>query len=63
MITTIVATPPLIGDFDGNGSVGGGDLGILLAVWGPIACGSPYDLNNDCVINGADLADFLTRWG
>ena len=62
MVTTIVATPPLIGDFDGNGSVGGGDLGILLAVWGPITCGSPYDLNGDCVIDGADLADFLTRW-
>lgn len=62
MVTTIVATAPLIGDFDGNGSVGGGDLGILLAVWGPITCGSPYDLNGDCVIDGADLADFLTRW-
>lgn len=62
MITTIVATPPVIGDFDGDGSVGGGDLGILLAVWGPITCGSPYDLNSDCVIDGADLANFLTLW-
>ena len=61
--TTIVATAPRIGDFDGNGVVNGGDLGILLAVWGPVTCGSQYDLNGDCVINGADLGAFLADWG
>jgi hypothetical protein len=63
MVTTIVATAPRIGDFDGNGVVNGGDLGILLAVWGPVTCGSQYDLNGDCVINGADLGAFLADWG
>jgi hypothetical protein len=63
LVTTIVATAPRIGDFDGNGVVNGGDLGILLAVWGPVTCGSQYDLNGDCVINGADLGAFLADWG
>jgi hypothetical protein len=61
--TTIVAVAPRIGDFDGNGIVNGGDLGILLALWGPISCGSRYDLNNDCVIDGGDLGIFLADWG
>ena len=63
LVTTIVATAPRIGDFDGNGIVNGGDLGILLAVWGPVTCGSQYDLNGDCVIDGADLGAFLADWG
>ncbi len=63
LYTNIVATAPRIGDFDGNGIVNGGDLGILLAVWGPITCGSRYDLNNDCVIDGGDLGIFLADWG
>ena len=61
--TTIVATAPRIGDFDGNGIVNGADLGILLAVWGPVTCGSQYDLNGDCIVNGADLGAFLADWG
>jgi len=63
LYTNIVATAPRIGDFDGNGIVNGGDLGILLALWGPISCGSRYDLNNDCVIDGGDLGIFLADWG
>ena len=63
LFTNIVATAPRIGDFDGNGIVNGGDLGILLALWGPISCGSRYDLNNDCVIDGGDLGIFLADWG
>jgi len=61
--STIVAPAPRVGDFDGNGIVNGGDLGILLAVWGPITCGSQYDLNGDCVIDGGDLGIFLSNWG
>lgn len=63
LFTNIVATAPRIGDFDGNGIVNGGDLGILLAVWGPVTCGSQYDLNGDCVVDGADLGAFLADWG
>ena len=61
--TTIVAPAPRVGDFDGNGIVNGADLGILLAVWGPVTCGSQYDLNGDCIVNGADLGAFLADWG
>ena len=60
---TIDPTPPVKGDFDGDGHVRGNDLGILLATWGPVTCGNPYDLNDDCVINGADMGILLSNWG
>ena len=60
---SIDPTPPVKGDFDGDGHVRGNDLGILLASWGPVTCGNPYDLNNDCVINGADMGILLSNWG
>jgi hypothetical protein len=46
------------GDLDGDGTVGGRDLGILLGAWGP-ANGSPCDLNNDGSVDGVDLAILL----
>jgi hypothetical protein len=55
-----------IGDIDVDGIVNGGDLGTLLAYWGPttsaatsIAC----DLNVDGVVNGSDLGILLAYWG
>jgi len=48
-------------DLDRDGTVGGGDLAILLSAWGtpsPIA-----DLDADGVVGGGDLAVLLSFWG
>ncbi|MEY5031942.1 MAG: Dockerin type domain, partial [Planctomycetota bacterium] len=47
-------------DLDGDGSVGGADLAILLNQWG--GAGSA-DLNGDGLVNGSDLAILLNAWG
>ncbi|MEE9129023.1 MAG: galactose oxidase-like domain-containing protein [Phycisphaerales bacterium] len=54
--------PELLGDVDGNGIVGSGDLLILLATWGPCA-GCQADLNGDGNVSAADLLILLVNWG
>jgi hypothetical protein len=49
-------------DLDGDGAVGGSDLGALLAAWG-IAPGSAADLTGDGRVDGADLGSMLSAWG
>ena len=49
-------------DLDGNGSVDGADLGLLLGAWGP-AAGNSADLNGDGFVDGADLGLLLGAWG
>ena len=44
-------------DLDGSGEVGGSDIGLLLAQWGP-GSGSA-DLNEDGLVSGADLGAML----
>ena len=39
----------------------GGDLGMLLAEWGP--GNGPADLNGDGMVDGADLGALLSKWG
>jgi hypothetical protein len=51
--------PPCPADLDGDGSIGGGDLAVLLAGWG----GSSPDLDGDGVVGGSDLAVLLSSWG
>jgi hypothetical protein len=42
--------------------VGAGDLGALLATWGPcVDC--PADFNDDEVVDAADLGTLLANWG
>jgi probable HAF family extracellular repeat protein len=53
---------PCPADLDGNGSVGGDDLGILLGAWGP-SRGSAADLNADGFVNADDLGIMLGAWG
>ena len=55
-----------IGDIYVDRIINGGDLGVLLAYWGPttnaaasIAC----DLNVDGVVSGSDLGILLAYWG
>ena len=46
-------------DFNGDGEVSGGDLGMLLAMWGT----ADGDLNGDGTTSGADLGLLLSSWG
>ena len=50
---------PCPADFDGNGSVGGADLGLMLAAWG----GPNGDLDGDGTTSGSDLGLLLSAWG
>jgi len=48
-------------DLDGDGTVGSGDLGILLAAWGS---GDPAaDLDGDGTVGSGDLGILLAGWG
>lgn len=48
------------GDLDGDGSVGGSDLGLLLGAWD---LAGPGDLDGDGIVSGADLGLLLGQWG
>ena len=52
-------------DLTGDGSVGGADLGTLLAAWGDCADpdNCPEDLTGDGSVGGADLGTLLAAWG
>lgn len=58
-IVANLLVPPCPGDLDGDGTIGGGDLAVLLAGWG----GSTPDLDGDGVVGGSDLAVLLSSWG
>ncbi|MFM7807263.1 MAG: FG-GAP-like repeat-containing protein, partial [Planctomycetota bacterium] len=47
-------------DIDGDGQVGGADLGALLSSWGSSGAA---DVNGDGVVDGADLGTLLSSWG
>jgi hypothetical protein len=51
-----------LGDFNGTGTVDGGDLGLLLSAWGKCR-GCPEDLNGDLTVNGGDLGILLALFG
>ncbi len=53
--------PTLPGDLNGDGSVNGADLGLLLSAWGPCRQCSA-DLDGDGSVNGADLGLLLSDW-
>ena len=53
--------PPCPADFDGNATVDGADLALLLVAWGSSDAG--VDLDGSGTIDGADLALFLAEWG
>ena len=59
LIAGTVSPPPPPGDLDGDGLVGGADLGILLSQWG--GAGSA-DLDGSGVVDGADLGALLSAW-
>ena len=55
----------LVGDVNGDGTVGGGDLAALLAAWGLTGADGfqACDLNVDGRVDAADLAVMLAQWG
>ncbi len=54
--------PACPGDIDGDGRVGGGDLGLLFLEWG--ACsGCSGDLDADGRVGGSDLGLLFLAWG
>ncbi|MBL9120513.1 MAG: hypothetical protein JNL80_11435 [Phycisphaerae bacterium] len=51
----------LLGDLNGDGTVNGADLALLLGAWG--ACsGCSADLDGNGIVDGADLATVLGGW-
>lgn len=50
-------------DLDGDGAVGGGDLGVLLAGWGACSGACLADIDANGRVDGSDLALILERWG
>ncbi len=54
------AANALPGDFDGNGTVDGADLAVLLNGWGAKGV---TDLDGNGTTDGADLAILLNNWG
>jgi formylglycine-generating enzyme required for sulfatase activity len=55
-----------VGDVAVDGRVDGGDLGVLLANWGPVTSTSlsrACDIDNSGQIDGADLGALLAGWG
>ncbi|MFZ9915983.1 MAG: dockerin type I domain-containing protein [Phycisphaerales bacterium] len=57
VLNIATATP---GDLNGDGTVNGQDLAILLSAWGGTG---PADINGDGTVNGQDLAILLSNWG
>ena len=49
------------GDLDGDGQVGGGDLGLMLVAWGTDDPNA--DLDGDGLVSGGDLGLLLVAWG
>lgn len=58
----IAGDPSCPGDFDGSGTVDGGDLATILIEWGRCE-GCSSDLNGDGIVDAGDLGLFLVAWG
>jgi hypothetical protein len=58
-VSWLVDTAAPAGDLDGNGTVDGADLGLLLGAWGSAG---PGDLDGNGIVNGADLGLLLGFW-
>lgn len=50
-------------DIDGDGTIGGPDLALVLQAWGPCPGKCPADINASGSVDGADLALLLQSWG
>jgi hypothetical protein len=59
-VTTVLCANPCAGNLDGDATVNGGDLGILLANWGGSGAS---DLDGNGIVDGGDLGYLLANWG
>lgn len=60
----IVVLDDCAADLDGSGAVDGGDLGVVLAGWGPsTTIGALGDLDCNGIVDGSDLGLLLAAWG
>lgn len=59
-LTRLTIPPACPGDLNGDGSVDGVDLGVMLGRWG---VGGVADLNRDGGVDGVDLGIMLGNWG
>ena len=55
------ATEPF--QLNGDGVVGGIDLGIVLGAWGSSGGVMVADVSNDGIVDGPDLGLILSNWG
>ncbi len=62
-LLTVACDAPCSGDLDGDGRVGGGDLGLLFTAWGPCPGTCVADLDGDGEVGGADLGRLFSLWG
>jgi hypothetical protein len=51
------------GDINGDHSVDGADIGLLLYNWGPCGSACLADLNSDGSVNGGDIGLLMSGWG
>jgi hypothetical protein len=56
-------TCPCPADLDGDGRVGGSDLGRLFSDWGPCGRNCKGDLDGDGTVGGSDLGLLFSAWG
>jgi len=66
--STANGAPAPTADLNGDGSVNGGDLGLLLAGWGECTAGGCADgcvgdLDCSGTVDGSDLGSLLAAWG
>ena len=56
---------PIPPDLDGNATVDGADLGLLIGAWGPCPSGGLCiaDIDNNGTVDGADLGLLISAWG
>lgn len=63
LTNAIITGTPVIGDFDGNGTVNSSDLAMLMAAWGTQSFkGNQFDLDGNGEVDSADLGILLANW-
>ena len=60
---SVDCVPSCVGDLDGDGMVGGSDLGLLFVAWGTCDSNCPGDLDGDGLVGGSDLGLLFVAWG
>ena len=61
IVSEVTVCTPCPAEINGDGSVDGADLGMLLAAWG--SADSASDLDGNGSVGGADLGMLLAAWG